>query len=179
VRTEIRVGGFGGQGVALAGYLIGKAASLYQGLEAVVTQAYGPEARGGASSADVVVADSPIDYPFLNRADVLLVLSQEAYSRFRPDAGADAVVLVDDGLVSTGPEHRLHRIPATSLAEGLGRRLVANVVMLGFFSRVTGIIGRDALEKAIETTVPSRTLELNLRAFRLGYEYAPEGEPAP
>jgi 2-oxoglutarate ferredoxin oxidoreductase subunit gamma len=179
VRVEIRVGGFGGQGVALAGYLIGKSASLYQGLEAVVTQAYGPEARGGASSADIIVADAPIDYPFLGQADVLLLLSQEAFTRFRPSSRPGAAVLIDDGLVTAGPEERMHRIPATSLAEGLGRRLVANVVMLGFFSRVTGIVQREAIEKAIETTVPARTLELNLRAFSLGYEYAPEGVRVP
>jgi 2-oxoglutarate ferredoxin oxidoreductase subunit gamma len=179
MRAEIRVGGFGGQGVALAGYLIGKAASLYQGLEAVVTQAYGPEARGGASSADVIVSDTSIDYPFLTQPDVLVVLSQEAFTRFRPASRPEAIVLVDDGLVTAPWEQRLYRIPATTLAEGLGRRLVANVVMLGFFSRETRIVPREALEKAIETTVPARTLELNLRAFSLGYEYVLEAEARP
>lgn len=178
MRTEIRVGGFGGQGVALAGYLIGKAASLYQDLDAVVTQAYGPEARGGASSADIIVADGPIDYPFLTRADVLLLLSQEAYSRYRWEAHADAVVLIDDGLVTPDRGDAPHGIRATSLAEELGRRLFANVVMLGFFSRVTGIVERATLEKALETTVPPRTLEMNLQAFALGYESSPETEPA-
>lgn len=176
MRSEIRVGGFGGQGVALAGYLIGKAASLYQGLDAVVTQAYGPEARGGASSADIIVADGPIDYPFLRRADVLVVLSQEAYSRYRPEASDQAVVLIDEGLVTADPGDSPHSIRATSLAEELGRRLFANVVMLGFFCRVTEIVERRNLEKAIETTVPSRTLDLNLQAFALGYEFAPQAD---
>jgi 2-oxoglutarate ferredoxin oxidoreductase subunit gamma len=167
--------GFGGQGIALAGYLLGKAASLYQGLEAVLTQSYGPEARGGASSADVIVADGPIDYPFLTLADVLVLLSQEAYTRFRPEAAPGAILLIDEGLVTPNGEERLHAIPATSLAESLGRRLVANVVMLGYFSRVTGIVPREALQQAVETTVPSRTLALNLEAFSLGYEY--EAQP--
>lgn len=177
MRAEIRVGGFGGQGMAVAGYLIGKAASLYQGLEAVVTQAYGPEARGGASSADIIVADGPIDYPFLTKADVLLLLSQEAYSRYRWEAKPAAAVLIDDGLVTPDRGDTPHGIRATSLAEGLGRRIFANVVMLGFFSRVTGILERASLEKALETTVPPRTMEMNLRAFALGYEFAREAEP--
>lgn len=178
MRAEIRVGGFGGQGVALAGYLIGKAAALYQGLEAVVTQAYGPEARGGASSADIIVADGPIDYPFLSQADVLVLLSQEAYTRYRGEAKAEAAVLIDEGLVTPEAGDAPHGLRATSLAEGLGRRLFANVVMLGFFAGVTGILERRNLERAIETTVPARTLEMNLRAFALGFESAPEAAAA-
>jgi 2-oxoglutarate ferredoxin oxidoreductase subunit gamma len=177
VKVEIRVAGFGGQGVAVAGYILGKAASLYQGLEAVMTQAYGPEARGGASSSDIILADAPIDYPFLAKADVLVVLSQEAYARFRPQARPEAIILIDEGLVTADPEDQPHRIPATALAEGLGRRLVANVVMLGFFCATTGIIQRQALEESIRTTVPERTIPLNLQAFALGYEHAPEAEP--
>jgi 2-oxoglutarate ferredoxin oxidoreductase subunit gamma len=177
MKVEIRVGGFGGQGVAVAGYILGKAAALYQDLEAVMTQAYGPEARGGASSADVILADAPIDYPFIARPDVLILLSQEAYARFRPQAAPHAVVLIDEGLVAPDPDDRAHRIPATALAEGLGKRLVTNVVMLGFFCAVTGLIRREALEEAIRTTVPARTIPLNLQAFALGYEHAPEAEP--
>jgi 2-oxoglutarate ferredoxin oxidoreductase subunit gamma len=172
MRTEIRLSGFGGQGVALAGYILGKAASLYQGLEAAMTQAYGPEARGGASSSDIVVADRPIDYPFVQQADILVTLSQEAYTRFRPETKPGAVIIIDAGLVTPDPDDRPLGIPATQLAEGLGRRIVANVVMLGYFTAVTGLLHREAVEKAIETSVRPRTLDLNLEAFSVGFEYA-------
>lgn len=176
MRTEIRISGFGGQGVALAGYILGKAASLYQGLEAAMTQAYGPEARGGASSSDIVIADRPIDYPFVQQADILVALSQEAYTRFRPEAKPQAVILVDAGLVTPSPDDRPWSIPATQLAEQLGRRIVANVVMLGYFTAVTGLLQRQAVEKAIETSVRPKTLVLNLEAFSIGFEYAGVGE---
>jgi 2-oxoglutarate ferredoxin oxidoreductase subunit gamma len=178
VRTEIRISGFGGQGVALAGYIIGKAASLYQGLEAAMTQAHGPEARGGASSSDIVIADRPIDYPFIQHADILITLSQEAYTRFRPEAKPEATLIIDSGLVTPFPEDRPMKIPATQLAEGLGRRIVANVVMLGYFTAMTGVLQREAVEKAIETSVRQRTLALNLEAFSVGYEYAEVREPS-
>lgn len=173
MRKEIRISGFGGQGVVLAGYILGKAFSLYQGLEAVMTQAYGPEARGGASSSNIVVADRPIDYPFIQSADVLIALSQEAYSRFRPEAKPDALVLIDSGLVEPTPEDLVHTIPATSLAEELGRRIVTNMVMLGFIASKLDLIDPQALEKSIETTVRKNTISINLQAFARGFEYQP------
>jgi 2-oxoglutarate ferredoxin oxidoreductase subunit gamma len=178
MRTEIRISGFGGQGVALAGYIIGKAAALYQGLEAAMTQAHGPEARGGASSSDIVIADRPIDYPFVQHADILITLSQEAYTRFRPEAKAEAVLIIDSGLVTPFPDDQPLKIPATQLAEGLGRRIVANVVMLGYFTAATGLLQRQAVEKAIESSVRPRTLALNMEAFSVGYEYAEVREPS-
>jgi 2-oxoglutarate ferredoxin oxidoreductase subunit gamma len=178
VRKEIRISGFGGQGIALSGYILGKAFSLYQGLEAVMTQAYGPEARGGASSANIVVADRPIDYPFIQQADVLVALSQEAYSRFRPEAKPDAIVIIDKDLVTPSEGERSAMIPALQLAEGLGRRIVANVIMLGFLTAVVDFVEREAMEKAIETTVRPKTLELNLKAFETGFSYVSEKEQA-
>jgi 2-oxoglutarate ferredoxin oxidoreductase subunit gamma len=178
VRTEIRISGFGGQGVALAGYIIGKAASLYQGLEAAMTQSHGPEARGGASSSDIVIADRRIDYPFIQHADILITLSQEAYARFRPEAKPEAVLIIDGGLVAPFSDDRPLQIPATQLAEELGRRIVANVVMLGYFTAVTDVLRREAVEKAIETSVRPKTLPLNLEAFSVGYNYAGVREPS-
>ena len=177
MRLEIRLSGFGGQGVVLAGYILGKAFSLYQGLEAVLTQSYGPEARGGASSANIVVADRLIDYPFIQKADVLVALSQEGYTRFRPDANEDALVLIDEDLVDPSPEDLVHKIPATSIAEELGRRIVTNMVMLGFIASHLELVEHKALEKSIETSVRKDTIPLNLQAFERGYTYSPEKEP--
>jgi len=175
MRQEIRISGFGGQGVVLAGYILGKAFALYEGLEAVMTQSYGPEARGGASSSSIVVADGPIDYPFVQHPDVLMALSQEAYVRYRPSAKPDAVVIIDEDLVQPLPDDHPYRIPATRLAEGLGRRIVANVVILGFFTAVTGLLKPESVRKAIETSVRPKTVPLNLQAFTVGYEYCDQG----
>ena len=117
MRKEIRISGFGGQGVVLAGYVLGRALSLYEGLEAVMTQSYGPEARGGASSANVVTSDRPIAYPFVQHPEILIALSQEAYSRFRPMAVDHAQVLIDLDLVKPFEDDPVHAIPATKLAE--------------------------------------------------------------
>lgn len=176
MRKEIRIAGFGGQGVALAGHILGKAWALYDGLEAVMTQAYGPEARGGASSANLVVSDEAIDYPFILHADVLVALSQEAYTKFRPSARPEALVLIDQDLVTPLEGERPHCIPATRLAEEMGQRIVANMVMLGFFTAVTGLVSRPAVERAIETTIKAKALALNRRAFAAGYAYAGQKE---
>jgi len=171
MKKEIRLSGFGGQGIGLAGYILGKALSLYAGFEAVMTQAYGPEARGGASSVDIVVADELIDYPFVEHADILVALSQEAYTKFRPPARPNAVVLIDGDLVDPFPGDTPHRIPASRLAEELGGRVVANMVMLGFFTAVSGLVPPEAMKQAIESSVKAKTVPLNIRAFETGYEH--------
>ena len=179
MRKEIRLSGFGGQGIVLAGYILGKALTIYDGLEAVMTQSYGPEARGGASSANIMVSDEPIDYPIVQRPDILVALSQEAYTKFRPTAKAGALILIDEDLVEPTDHKGHYTIPATRLAEGLGRRIVTNVVMLGFFTAVTGVVSREAMEEAIKSSVKPKTVPLNLDAFAAGFEYATQKEPQP
>ena len=178
MRQEIRISGFGGQGVALAGFVLGKALSLSEGLEVVMTQSYGPEARGGASSSNLVVADKEINYPLVQDADVLVAFSQESYTKYRAQTNPDAIVFVDEDLVTTSKDDQVQRIPATRIAEELGRRIVANMVMLGRLAAVTGLAKRESMEKAIQTTVRENTVPLNLKAFAAGYEYAPEKEVA-
>lgn len=178
MRKEICIAGFGGQGVGLAGYILGKAAALYDGLEAVTTQSYGPEARGGASNANVILADEAVDYPFVQRPDVLVALSQEAYNRFRPSLAPDGLVLIDEDLVTPEPDDHPLAIPATRLAEGLGRRIVANMVMLGFFTARTGLVSRQGMEQAIASTVREKTIPLNHKAFATGFEYDASGSGA-
>ena len=171
MRREIRIAGFGGQGVVLAGYVLGKAVALYDGREVVMTQSHGPEARGGASSADLVISTEPIAYPFVQQPDILVALSQEAYSKFHPTAKTDAIVLIDRDLVIPGDGDLFHTIPATQLAEDLGRRIVANVVMLGYFTAVTKLVDPGAMVKALETSVKPKTVALNLDAFQAGFEH--------
>ena len=179
MRREVRLAGYGGQGIILIGLLLGKAAALHDGKEAVFTQSYGPEARGGASNADVVIADAPVDYPLVTRPDCLVVMFQEAYERYRPGLVEGGLLVLDQDLVRPDPgEGAFHAIPATRLAEGLGKKIVANVVMLGFFTAVSGLVSRQAVEAALRSTLAPRLLELNLRAFATGYDYAPHAREA-
>lgn len=172
MRTEIRISGFGGQGVALVGFVLGKALTIYSDFEAVMTQSYGPEARGGASSVNLVVSDEPIDYPFVQRPHILAALSQESYSVYRPTTRPDATILIEQDLVLPGTGDDPYCIPATQLAEELGRRVVTNMVMLGYFTAVTGLVTRQAVEEAIKTSVKPKTIPLNLQAFDRGYTHA-------
>jgi 2-oxoglutarate ferredoxin oxidoreductase subunit gamma len=172
--TEIRIAGFGGQGVILSALVIGKAVSIFEGGHATMTQSFGPEARGGACSAQVVLSDQPIGYPYVTRPDVLVVMSQEAYSRFAPELKDGGTLIVEEDLVrmtEARPGIQVRGVPATRLAEELGRKMVLNVVMVGFFAAVTGLVNADALRQAVADSVPPATRDLNRRAFDKGYEY--------
>ena len=120
-RMQVRFGGFGGQGIVLAGRLLGKAASLYDGKEAVFTQAYGPEARGGASRADVIIADEPVDYPYVTQPDVLAVLFQEAYIKFSGDLPPGALLIVEEDLVTPAAGASAVALPAARIADEAGQ----------------------------------------------------------
>jgi 2-oxoglutarate ferredoxin oxidoreductase subunit gamma len=172
--TEIRVAGFGGQGVILAGMIIGKAASIFENGYATLTQSFGPEARGSACSAQVILSNEPILYPYVTQPDILIAMSQDAYNRFVPEMKPNGTLLIEEDLVriSDLPNGiRVHGVPATRLAEELGRRLVLNIVMVGFFGAVTRLIDPEALRKAVADSVPPGTEKLNLRAFDKGFEY--------
>ena len=173
-KTEIKVGGFGGQGVILTGYIIGKAAAIYDDKNATMTQAFGPEARGSACSSQVIVSDDIIRYPYVKTPQIMVIMSQEAFSKFSPQLDPKGMMLIEEDLVDPAglPDTvKLFTIPATRIAEELGRKIVLNMVMAGFFTAVTGLIGRDAMRKAVENTVPKGTEALNLKAFDKGYEW--------
>ena len=175
--TEIRIAGFGGQGVILSAVVLGKAASIFQGAFATMTQNFGPEARGGACSAQLVLSDSPVLYPYVTQPDILVVTSQEAYARFIPELKDGGVLIVEDDLVRVDPslsankEIQVYSIPATRIAEVLGKRMVQNSVMVGFFTAVTNLLDPDAVGKAVADSVPASFRELNLKAFEKGLEY--------
>lgn len=166
--------GFGGQGIILAGNILGKAASLFEHLHAVFTQSYGPEARGGACSADVIISGGEIHYPRVSRPQILVLMSEEAKTTYGRMMSDQAMILIDEDLVQmeTVPEGcLLFKIPATRLAEKLGRTIVANIVMLGFITSVAGVVGYEAMKQALFDSIPSGTEDLNLKAFEKGYEY--------
>ena len=174
-RTEIRVSGYGGQGVIMAGYVIGKAAALYDKLEATLNQSFGPEARGSACSAQVILQDSKILYPYLRVPKVMIAMSQEAYTKFEPELDSNGVMLIDEDLVKPKPPRgsiKICAIPSTRIAEELGRKIVLNIVMLGFFSSICDdLITPASMRTAVESSVPKGTEELNLKAFDTGFEY--------
>jgi len=171
--TEIRIAGFGGQGVILSAIVLGKAASIYQGAFATMTQNFGPEARGGACSAQLVVSDTPVLYPYVTVPDILVVMSQEAYVKFGSELKDGGIMIVEQDLVRVSDlkkEVQVYSIPATRIAEELGKRMVLNSVMVGFFTAVTHLLDPDAVGKAVADSVPSNFRELNLKAFERGLE---------
>lgn len=174
-RHEIRLCGYGGQGIVLAGHIIGQAASIFEHKYATFIQDYGPEARGGATRADVVVSDERVLYPYIETPSVLVAMSQAAYDKYHPQNHRDALVIIDNDLVQPTEMKgkRLLTVPARQIAEELGRMAVANSVMLGFFTAATNIVSVDAMKKAILASVPKDTGELNMKAFDCGYAYTP------
>lgn len=178
MRREIRITGFGGQGVILAGYILGKAASVHDHLEATMVQSYGPEARGSACAAQVVIADARIHDPYVRRQEILAALSQEGYDLFAAQLETGGMLLYDQDLVDPGslPEGlRLAAgVPATRIAETMGRRMAANIVMLGFLTGTTGIVSVEAMRAAVRSSVPAGTEEFNLTALQQGLDFAPQ-----
>ncbi|MGA2805416.1 MAG: 2-oxoacid:acceptor oxidoreductase family protein [Acidimicrobiales bacterium] len=173
-RVEVRLGGFGGQGIILAGSILGRAAAVHAGRNAVLAQSYGPESRGGACMAEIVIADGEIAYPRVVSPDVLVFMSQQAYDKYAPGRPKSSILIVDDDLVDLGdePPPDVLRARATRLAEELGRRVVANIVMLGFLVGATGVVNIETLREAVAASVPPGTEKLNLVAVDAGYEQA-------
>jgi 2-oxoglutarate ferredoxin oxidoreductase subunit gamma len=171
-RFEIRLAGAGGQGLALAGIILSEAA-IYDGKNTTCTQSYGPEARGGSSRSEVIIADGDIDYPRVTRADLLLCMSQESCDKYFYDIETDGVLIVDTGHVSRVPTSRAYKVDITHLAQGTtGRAITANVVALGLIVGLTGVVSRQAIEAAVAARAPRGTGELNLRALAAGLEEA-------
>jgi 2-oxoglutarate ferredoxin oxidoreductase subunit gamma len=166
---EVRLAGSGGQGLLLAGLTLAEAVGLYDGREVTMVQSYGPEARGGASKAEVIVSDDPIDYPLCSRVDVMLALTQEAADTYCWDLNPDAWILVDADLVNHPPTSRAVALPFTAAArDKLKKVMVANIVALGAIGELTGLVSKRALEKALLARVPKGTEELNKKALNLG-----------
>ena len=173
--TEIRFSGFGGQGIIRCGLIAGKALALYDNKHATMTQSFGPEARGSACSSQLVISDDRVLYPYISIPEILISMSQEAYEKYEPELKDDGILIID--LVKSKPARgkiKNYAIPSTRFAEELGNRIIANLVMLGFFSAVTGIVSAEAMKKALPGLVPGRFLDLNIKAFDKGFDYGKE-----
>ena len=181
-RYEVRLAGEGGQGMILAGVILAEAAAVHDGLNAVQTQSYGPEARGGASRSEVIIARGDIDYPKVMAADFLLCMSQEACDKFYTQVKEDGWILVDSDSVTRIPTHRAVSLPVSDIAEEVtGRRITASMVGLGLVGGLSGVVSKEALEKAVADRVPAGTEEINLKALAAGFAEARrlrrDGEP--
>ena len=179
MRREVRITGYGGQGVILSAHILGKAATIYDGRHATMTQSFGPEARGSACSAQLVISDEPIDYPYLREMDVLVAMSQEGFDLFIDKLKEGGVLIVEQDLVRLdrhADRPRTFAVPATRIAENLGRRIVQNMAMLGYVGAMTDLVQVDSLRQAIASSVPTGTEDLHLTAFEGGYAFHREKE---
>ena len=172
-RTEIRITGFGGQGVVLSGFIIGRACAINANKHATMIQSFGPEARGSACSATLAVSDEEVLYPYIQRPDVFVVMSGEGYDKYRDELKDQGTLVYEKDLVH--PDFKegqpAYGVPSTRIAESLGRSIVQNIVMLGFFTAATGIVSHDEMREAVKASVPRGTEDLNLQAFDAGYAY--------
>lgn len=173
---EVIITGFGGQGIILAANILGKAATLFDKRNATLIQSYGPEARGGACAAQVVVSDEEIEYPYVENPHILVCMSQEGFDKNVRTLIKRGTLFTDSGLVTIDPKRipagvEIYSIPATGLAEEMGVRMMANIVMLGFVVAITQLISYDALKKTVATSVPKGTEEKNLSGLERGFQY--------
>lgn len=172
-RTEIRITGFGGQGVVLCGHILGRACAINADMHATMIQSFGPEARGSSCSTTLVVSDTEVLYPYIGRPDIFVAMSGEGYEKFTDDLKEDGTLIFEQDLVkaSAKDQKRGFCVPSTRIAENLGRPIVQNIVMLGFVSAVTKLVPKEAMRDAVKNSVPPGTEDLNLAAFDAGWEH--------
>ncbi|MDR3556539.1 MAG: 2-oxoacid:acceptor oxidoreductase family protein [Syntrophobacteraceae bacterium] len=172
MRKEILITGLGGQGIVLAGQVMGLAACLSDHLEATFTQSYGPEARGGACSAQLIISDKQIHYPYVRNADILVCMSQTGYEKYRQMLKAEGTLIIDQDMVRSveGATGDVFPVPATRMAEELGRKMMANIVMLGFVTSVTEAVSLKGMLSSVADSVPKGTEKTNIAAFNKGYD---------
>ena len=172
-RTEILVGGVGGQGVVLSGILLGTAATLFEGKKAVQTQSYSSELRGGSTRAEVIISEEPVTDPQVRKPDILIALAEDALSKYIHRIKSKGLLVIDSDLVKEAKpgDYEILAIPATSIADKeMGNIVVANLIILGALLKKTGLLSVEAMEKAIEVSVPKKAITLNLNAFRRGLQ---------
>jgi 2-oxoglutarate ferredoxin oxidoreductase subunit gamma len=172
MRQEIRLAGFGGQGIVLAGRILGECA-VNSGKRAVQTQSYGPESRGGAARSEIVIADKDIDYPRVIEADVLVALSQPGFDKYWTQTKNTGKIIVDPHLVEIAPDLKssnIIKVPFTKTAEKVGRKIVTNIVMIGFLTPVLHFTTKKIMKNTILDNIPKGTDKLNVAAFEKGYK---------
>ncbi|MGC8564943.1 MAG: 2-oxoacid:acceptor oxidoreductase family protein [Thermoplasmata archaeon] len=171
--TGVKFVGSGGQGVILAGLILGKAAAIYEGKEAVYTESYGAETRGGFSSSSLVISNEKIDYPYVIDADVIVAFSQKGYDSAYNTLKKDGILIYESDLVSPAKAEKMYGIPATRLVkEKFNKTTSVNMAMLGYLVKITNIVSKQSVLKAVAESVPKGTEKENMDAVELGYNYS-------
>jgi 2-oxoglutarate ferredoxin oxidoreductase subunit gamma len=173
IKTEILLTGFGGQGIVLAGQVLGTAACLKDHMESTLTQSYGPEARGGACSAQVIISDRPIHYPYVRNPDILVCMSQTGFDKYGHLLKEDGILIIDQDMVRSFESTCTGVFPirATRIAEELGSKMMANIVMLGFITSITSAVSHEGMLASVADSVPKGTEAANTAAFNRGYDF--------
>jgi 2-oxoglutarate ferredoxin oxidoreductase subunit gamma len=174
-RIEMCLSGSGGQGLILAGIILAEAAGIYDEKEAVQTQSYGPEARGGASRSEVVISNDTIDYPKVIKSDILLALTQTACDKYIKNLNEDGILVADSTLVTEVPtvSNKKYLFPITEIAQKIfGTKLVTNIISLGIIVGLTGVVSQEAIQRAVSSKVPVKAKEINEKALLLGFDIA-------
>jgi len=174
-RVEVCLSGSGGQGLILAGIILAEAAGIYDKKEAVQTQSYGPEARGGASRSEVVISENTIDYPKVMKSDILLALTQTACEKYIKNLSENGILVADSSLIEEMPfiTSKIYQFPITKTAqEKFGTKLVTNIISLGIIVGLTKIVSKEAIKKAVYSRVPYKAIEVNKKALLLGFDIA-------
>ncbi len=172
MQKKIIITGFGGQGVILAGRIVGKAAAIFDKLESSLVQSYGPESRGGACSVQVTIADQEIYYPYINVPDILVCMSQAGYDKYRDIISENTIIIIDQDLIKLNKPVDCYAVPATRLAEEMGLKMMANIIMVGFLVGITNAVSLESAKKTVSESVPQKTVDINIKAFDRGYEFA-------
>ncbi|MBU1627369.1 2-oxoacid:acceptor oxidoreductase family protein [bacterium] len=176
-RYELRLSGSGGQGLILAGKILAQAAVIWDNKNAVQSQSYGPEARGGASKSDVIISKDEIDYPKAQNVDVLLALTQESCDKYANSLKEGGILIVDERFVQEIPsaKFRIIKVPIYDIAKkDVGIGVVANIVSLGLIQAITNIVSYDALKNSILERVPKGTEQINIKALDAGVKKGEE-----
>ncbi|MGB3479450.1 MAG: 2-oxoacid:acceptor oxidoreductase family protein [bacterium] len=179
MKVNVRIAGSGGQGAVFAGIILARAAVLYDakhatqkdGKFAIQTQSYGPEARGSVSKSDVKISDEKICYPYVEIPNILIVMSEQAYTKYSKEIGDTTIVLIDEDLVKSRPKVKYYKIPTNKIAKEIGKQVVTNIVMIGALCGITQIISKEAVEKAIIELAPKGSETFNRTAFDKGYKF--------
>ncbi len=180
MRKEIRIAGFGGQGIVLAGKIMGEA-GVNAGYNAVQTQSYGPESRGGAARSEVVISDGTIDYPRVIDADVLVALSQPGFDKYYEETKENGIIITDSDLVEIKKkteDNRIMKVPFTKSADALGRKIVANIVVIGYLTAFLELMPKKTMLDTIKDNIPKGTEKLNIKAFEEGYKLGSKARKA-
>lgn len=175
-RHEIRLSGSGGQGMITAGVILAEAAGVYDGKNVVQSQSYGPEARGGASKAEVIISDHEIHFTKATAIDILLAMTQEAWEKYSADLKPQGVAIVDSFYVKEVDRPGVIRLPLSQKArQEVGIEMVANIIALGAIAGITQVVSRGALEKAVMARIPKGTEDKNRQALEIGFQLAAGG----